>query len=132
MDLVGLIAQQLGLTQEQAQGGLGVIFRMVQEELDAADFAQVKQAIPNIQAMLDTAPKAAADGGLAGALGGIAKSLGLDNLEGLGKLAAVAEGFKKLGIDPKLVLQFVPKILEWVQKNGGPQLKVILEKVLKP
>ena len=49
---------------------------------------------------------------------------------GVGALSTM-KGFKKLNLDPKLVLKFVPQVLEWAQKNGGPQLKAILEKVLK-
>ena len=132
MELVDLIKQQLGITDEQAKGGLGLLFKTVQEKLAAGDFKEVEKAIPNVQGLINLAPKEGSGdeggGGLAGALGSIAKSLGFDNL---GKLAAVAEGFKKLGLDPKLVLEFVSKILEWAQKSGGSQLKAILEKVLK-
>lgn len=127
MELVDLIQQQLGITDEQAMGGLGLLFKTVQEKLAAGDFKEVQQAIPNVQALINLAPKEGG-GGLAGALGGLAKSLGFDDL---GKLASVAEGFKKLGLDPKMVLEFVPKILEWAQKQGGPHLKTILEKVLQ-
>ncbi|MFV0446545.1 MAG: DUF2780 domain-containing protein [Planctomycetaceae bacterium] len=127
MELVELIQQQLGITEEQAKGGLGLLFKQVQEQLSAGDFKQVADAIPNLQALVNNIPESDG-GGLAGMLGGLAKSVGLDSL---GKLATVAEGFKKLGLDPKMVLQFIPKVLEWAQKNGGPQLKAILEKVLK-
>jgi hypothetical protein len=126
MELVDLIKQQLGVTDAQAKGGLGLIFKTVQEKLSAGDFGQLAQAIPAIKELISAAPKQGG-GGLAGALGGLAKSLGFDDL---GKLAGLADGFKQLGLDPKLVLEYVPRILEWVQKNGGPQLKVLLEKVL--
>jgi hypothetical protein len=127
MELVELIKQQLGITDEQAKGGLGLIFKTVQEKLGAADFKQVQSALPSVQGLIDLAPKEGG-GGIGGMLGGLAKSLGLDSL---GKLASLADGFKKLGLDPKLILEFVPKVLEWAQKNGGAQLKVLLEKVLK-
>ena len=126
MDLVNAI-QNLGITQEQARGGLGLIFKTVQEKLGDSDFSKVQEALPQIQALISEAPEEGG-GGLLGAIGGIAKSLGVGDL---GKLVGVADGFKKLGLDPKMVLQFIPKILEWAQNAGGPQLKAILEKVLK-
>jgi len=129
MDLVNDLAKQLGINADQAKGGLGLILQKVQEQVSAADFQQVASALPNVQGLLDSAPKAAASGGggLLGSLGGLASSLGLNDL---GKLASLAEGFKKLGLDPAMVLKFVPAILAWAQKQG-PAIKAILEKVLK-
>ena len=127
MDLLNKLTEELGITGTQAEGGVGLILQQLKERLDTGDFAQLTQALPQADALMEKAP-GAEGGGLMGAIGGIAKSLGVGDL---GNLAGLAEGFKKLGLDADMIVAFVPKILEWAQNAGGPQLKAILEKALK-
>lgn len=127
MDLVKVLTSQLGISDKQATGGAGLLLQMAKSKLGGADFSKVAGTIPDVDKLISAAPKA---GGIAGALGGLTSSLG-GGAGKLGNLAALASGFKKLDLDPKLVNKFVPIILQFVQSKGGSDIKGILAKVLK-
>lgn len=128
MGLVDEITKQLGVSQEQAEGGLGLIFKMAKDKL-GADFSQVSSVVPDANHLIGKAPADEPDagGGLAGMLGGIAGKLGLGDL---GKLAELAVGFKKLGLDMDSVQKFVKVVMTFIESKGGTVVKDLLNKVL--
>jgi hypothetical protein len=121
MELIDLLTKNLGVSENQAQGGAGLLFKLAKDKLGAGDFSKVSAAVPGIDSLLNAAP---AGGG--GILGGVGKIFG-----GAGGLASLAGGFKNLGLDSSMVGKFVPIILQFVQSKGGDGVKTILEKVLK-
>lgn len=131
MDLVKLLMQQLGVDQKQAQGGLGLIFDLVKDKLGSAEFQQLSQAIPGIDELIQNAPQAGkGGGGLLGAVGSLVSSL-TGGKGGLGDLAELVGGFSKLGLDPKMISQFVSVVMKFVEEQGGAGVKDLLNKVLK-
>jgi len=127
MELVQMLMSQLGITEEQAQGGGGLLFKMAKEKLGAEEFSQVASAIPDVENLMSSAPEA---GGVSGALGGLASSLG-GGAGQLGNLASLADGFKSLDLDSGMVGKCIPVVMSFVQSKGGDTVKNILEKVLK-
>lgn len=128
MELLQLLTQNLGVSQEQAQGGAGLLFKLAKDKLGAGDFQQVAAAVPGVEDLMKTAP--ASGGGMAGALGGIMSSMGGGSGK-LGDLAGLAAGFSKLGLDSNMVSKFVPVILSFVQTKGGAAVKNLLAGALK-
>lgn len=126
MELLQILTQQLGVTEDQAKGGTGLLFKLAKEQLGAGDFGQVASAVPGIEDLIAGAPKPS---GLAGALGGLASAIGGGSH--LGNLAALAGGFKGLDMDSGMIGKFIPVVLSFVQSKGGDAVKTILEKVLK-
>ena len=124
MDLIQVLTSQLGISDDQAKGGAGLLFKVAKEKL-GDQFGQVSEAVPEAEALTEEAPES---GGIAGALGGIASSLGMGQL---GNLASLAGGFEKLGLDPAMISKFLPIVLSFVQSKGGATAKALLEKVLK-
>lgn len=127
MDLVQMLTSQLGVTEEQAQGGSGLLFKMAKEKLSNDEFSQVAGAVPGVENLMSSAPET---GGVSGALGGMVSSLG-GGMGQLGDLASLAGGFKDLNLDAGMVGKFVPVVMSFVQSTGGDAVKGILEKVLK-
>jgi len=127
MELVQMLTSQLGITEEQAQGGSGLLFKMAKEKLGSEEFSQVASAVPDVENLISSAPESA---GISGALGGLASSLG-GGAGQLGNLASLAGGFKNLNLDSGMVGKFIPVIMSFVQSKGGGTVKTILEKVLK-
>ena len=125
MDLLNMLTSQLGITEEQASGGAGMIFNLAKEKL-GGDFSQITDAIPDVGGIMDQAPDMG--GGIMGALGGLASSLGGDSL---GNLASLASGFSKLDLDAGMISKFVPIILDFVKEKGGDSLMGLLSGVLK-
>lgn len=128
MELLELLTQNLGVSQEQAQGGAGLLFKLAKDKLNDADFKKVATAVPGVDELLKAAPSSG--GGLMGALGMIASTFG-GSAGKLGGLASLASGFSKLDLDSSMVGKFIPVILSFVQSKGGDSVKNLLEGVLK-
>ena len=48
MELVQQLTQNLGIKEDQAKGGAGLIFQLAQQKLGDGEFAQVASAVPGI------------------------------------------------------------------------------------
>lgn len=153
MELIKLLTDNLGVEEKQAKGGAGLLFQLAQQQLGDGDFGKVAEFVPGVGDLLKEAPQAGG-GGIAGALGGLAASAmgggneapqagallgalgGLTSGMGgqaaaLGNLASLAGGFSQLGMDTGMVSKFIPLVLEFVQNQGGDEIKNILANVLK-
>ena len=121
--LIGSLVDTLGVSEEQATGGSGAVFKEAKNNMSPGDYSQLLKAVPGIDSLISAAPQA---GGLAGQasslLGGSAGSA-----EGM---AALADSFSKLGLSPDMVNQFVPVILDFVQSEGGQQAMTLLKNAL--
>ena len=131
MELIGLLTQGLGVNEDQAKGGAGLIFQLAKQQLGDGDFAQVADAVPGLDNLLGAAPQEG--GGVMGAIGGLAGALGGGGgtLGKLAGLASLASGFEQLGLNSDMIGQFVPIILSFVQNKGGDNIKELLAGVLK-
>ena len=128
MELLQMLTENLGVSQEQAQGGAGLLFKLAKDKLNTSEFQQVADSVPGIEDLVNAAP--ASGGGLSGALGGVMSSMGGDAGK-LGNLATLASGFSKLDLDSGMVGKFVPIIMSFVQSKGGDAVKNLLAGVLK-
>lgn len=139
MSLFDQIVQQLGVSNEQAEGGVALLMKLAKEKLGEEDFSQVSNLIPGLGGAMDKAPEIGAageavdaSGGVMEAIGGLAKTLGLgDALEKLGDLQRVAEGFKSLGLDLEMIQKFAAQVLDYLKSEGGEKVMAILKQVLK-
>ena len=127
MELIQQLTQNLGVDENQAKGGAGLIFKLAQEKLNDGEFAQLASAVPAVSNLIGEAPQPG--GGIAGALGGLAGAVGGGGQ--LANMAALAGGFGQLGLNPSMASKFVPIILSFVQSQGGEQIKGLLAGVLK-
>ena len=113
LDPLKALSSTLGLSKNQAEGGLGSILTLAQEKLEKGDFDKVANAIPGASKYL---AKAKSLGALTGPL---------KNLEGLkGALG-------KLGIDKETASKFLSSVPEIVSKTGGSDVGKLLGSVLK-
>ncbi len=127
-----MLVKQLGIDENQATGGAGLLLKTVQDKLDTNEFAQIADKIPNVQSLIQAAPnvEAGSGGGLMGSIGGMLGGLGGDKAQALGDLANLTSGFEKLGLDSNMVSQFVPVIVQFVKEKGGDNLVGLLQKVI--
>lgn len=110
--LLGMLTSKLGVTQNQAEGGVGSILKLAQEKLVKGDFDQVAAVIPGASKYLD---KAKSLGAFAG---------NLNNLAGLNGALG------KLGIPPDTAARFIPAVTDFVSKAGGSKVGGLLKGVL--
>src|SRR5690349_2714537 len=111
--LMSKLTSSLGVTQDQAEGGVGSILTLAQEKLAKGDFDKVAALIPGASGYLE---KAKSLGAVAGPL-----------LNGAGLNGALG----KLGIDAATAAKFVPQVTKFVSKAGGSRLGGLLTNALK-
>jgi len=110
--LTSMLSSKLGVTQNQAEGGVGSILKLAQEKLSAGDFDQVAKAIPGASKYLDKA-----------------KSLGAYT-GALGNLAGLNGALSKLGIPPETSAKLIPAVTNYVGKIGGSKTGALLKSAL--
>ena len=130
MDLINQLVSNLGVSEDQAKGGAGMLFKLAQDKLSGDEFAQIADKVPGLDEMVSAAPDAAG-GGLMGAVGGLMSKMGGGSSD-LGALASLAGGFDKLGLDSGMVGKFVPVVLDFVRNQGGDSVGNLLKSVLSP
>lgn len=100
--LMSSLTEQLGISQAQAAGGTSALMALANNALSDDNAAMLKGIIP----------------AGSGAGGGLASSL----MGSISSMDGVASAFSKLGLDPALINQFTPILLDYVSKNGGSEL----------
>jgi len=110
--LMSMLSGQLGVTQNQAEGGVGSMLKLAQEKLAKGDFDKVAAAIPGASKYLDKAKSLGAYSGSVGNMAGLNSALG------------------KLGIPPETAAKFMPLVTDYVGKIGGKQVGALLKSAL--
>jgi hypothetical protein len=126
LELVQQLMAGAGVSEDQAEGGAGIIMRLLKDQLSSADFAQLGAEVPGTHELIDKAPEPGS--GLGGMLGSVASALGGSQL---GNLAAMADGFSQLGMDSGMIGKFVPIVVQFIQQQGGDRLAAMVAAVLK-
>ena len=131
--LTDLLMSQVGVTQPQAVGGAGSIFKLAQAQMTPGNFAKLKGAVPGMDQYLGAAPALApvapptttvAPAATGSKLAAAAQALGgTGQLGGVGgKLATLqqlAPAFDQLGLKQKMIGKFVPVVVDYVKQQGG-------------
>jgi hypothetical protein len=112
MELINSLGK-LGVTPDQAIGGVGALMNLAQGKLSADDFSKVAGSIPNLDQLMKQAE-------------------GLGAFTGpLTSMAGVESSFEKLGMDKSKVSEFVPEVTNFASKNGGQDVGNLLNGALK-
>jgi hypothetical protein len=125
MELVQQLVSSTGVSEQQAEGGAGLIMGLLKDQLASGDFSQLADAVPEANSLIDSAPSG---GGMGGLLGSVAGALGGGDL---GNLAKLAGGFSDLGLDSGMIGKFIPVVLSFIQEKGGEGLAGIVANVLQ-
>jgi hypothetical protein len=111
--LIGGLTSSLGVTENQAMGGVGSILTLAQEKLAKGEFDQIAKVIPGASKYLD-----------------MAKSLGAVTGP-LGNRSGLNSALTRLGISPSTTAKFVPAVTDFVGKAGGPDVANLLSSALQ-
>ncbi len=111
---------ELNLTQDQAQGALGLLLTQLKKHLSETDFRTVESTLPNCQEMMAKAPKSRHS-----FLSGLASSLGGDK----GKLLMdLRQGLQDLNI-PNDLHRPLAETLKTSFETHYPELQPLVEKM---
>ncbi|MCE3286136.1 MAG: hypothetical protein K0R70_2392 [Steroidobacteraceae bacterium] len=126
-DLIRKLTKDLGVTRDQARGGVVALLRAGQQNMARPDFEQFVADIPGADKLLRTAPAQSTLSTLAGGLGSL---LG-GRSGGAGRWAGLAASFTELGIDLDTAKRFGPIVIEYVRQHGGENLVGKIRAALK-
>jgi len=129
-ELLGMLTSQLGVKEEQAAGGAGLLFKMAQEKL-GGEFSAVKAGLPGVETLMNQAPatEGASAGGLMGMAGAAINAFG--GGEGsMGDIAKYAGALDQLGLDLPTVMKFAPIVLDFAKSQGGDGIAALLQKAI--
>jgi len=129
MDLIQQLMKQAGVDQSQAEGGIGLLLNAAKDKLSLGDFSEMQKAIPSADQFMGAASsEKSGGGGVMGALGGIASSLGGGG--SLGGIASLLGGFSKLGIDMDTAKKFIPIVQSFLEGKLGDGPMNALKKLM--
>jgi len=121
--LIGSLTDLLDVTQEQAEGGAGAIFREAKNNMNTADYSQLLDAIPGIESLIRAAPQISGLAGKASSLFGSSSG----SIQGL---SALTDSFDKLGLSPDMINKYADIVLGFVQSEAGQQMITMLKSAL--
>ncbi len=128
-ELVDQLTNTLGITSDQASGGTAALLGVAKSQLGNDDFSTVTTAVPELGSILgDGATEE--DSGTSDLLGAASSLLGDSGGVGGQVVGALGLGdtFSKLGLDPAMVSQFLPIILDYATAKGGKAVSDLLGK----
>jgi len=111
--LLGALTSQLGVTENQARGGVGSYLTLLQEKLAKGDFDKIASLVPGASGYVDSAKK----------LGAVTGPL--KNLQGLNGALGTR------GMNAETVAKFTPLVTNYLGKLGGPTVQSMLAGALK-
>jgi Protein of unknown function VcgC/VcgE (DUF2780) len=125
--LMEMLTGQLGVSQQQASGGIGALLDVAKQNLAGADYGRLMAGAPDLATLAGAAAPAApqSSGGLGGLLGSAHSLLG-GSSGGLGQMARLTQTFHQLGLSPDMVGKFAKVAMDYVQGTGGSALTKLL------
>ena len=129
MSLIQELMQRTGITQEQATGAAGAVFKFAKEKLSGAEYSQLADALPdNVDGLAAQASNGnGGASGWKGAVSAAASSLGILAC-GFGKIAGLVCMVCQLGFDSSKVTQIVETVKSYAEQHGGPAIRNLLAK----
>ncbi|MGH1372279.1 MAG: DUF2780 domain-containing protein [Cellvibrionaceae bacterium] len=123
--MIPMLTDSLGVTEKQAEGGMGSLFNLAKESLSQDQFGELSNALPGIDQLLGAVPavseSAQSDSGLGGLLNSAAQYS--DSLKAVNQ---VSQQFQALGLDPQMIMQYMQVAQQYLNTPQGQQAKQLL------
>lgn len=114
MGLLPTLTQGLGVSNNQAEGGMGALLQLAQKNLTGDEFSSLSKGIPGIESMLSAVPSESQSA--SSGLGGMISSIG-GGAGSMGALGLVTQQFQALGLSPDMVLKFAQMAIEYFSNS---------------
>jgi Protein of unknown function VcgC/VcgE (DUF2780) len=114
VSITDVLGKTLGVSGDQASGGVGSILSLAQNKLSASDYSKVADTVPGADKYVQKA-----------------KDLGAVPAEGIKEKSGLDAAYQKLGINPDVAKQFTPVVVDFVGKAGGSEVGSLLSSALK-
>jgi len=124
--LTGMVTDKLGVSEQQAQGGLGTLFGVAQSTLGSSEFSQLSQYVPEMDTLLKAAPAVSENADGISSLLGKAGKYG----DALKSGSQAYSQFKTLGLDAAQIPQYIEITNEFLKQQGGTDIASLFSKGL--
>lgn len=125
--LVSALTSQLGVTQDQASGGIGALLGSAKSNMGDDKYSNLLSMAPSLTGLATDTGDASSSSGLLGAassmLGGAGGSMD--------QAAQLMETFTGLGLDSDMLGKFTQIALDYVKGEGGVQAMELLQGALQ-
>lgn len=126
--LVSSVAGNLNVTENQSEGGIASIMNYVEGNLSGADYAQLANSIPGIDALLEDVPS----------LSGNSAASSSSSLSGLLNKASeysstiksvndLKQQFEALGLSTDMIASFVTQISSYLNVNADEETQALFK-----
>lgn len=115
--LLPSITEKLGVTDTQAEGGMGSLMQLAKSSLSTTEFSELSDSVPNMSSLLAAAPALTSGDSVGGAADLLSKAGGAAS--SLGGLATLTEQFKSLGLSSDMISQFATVAMNYFSKDGS-------------
>ena len=110
---LGTLASSLGITAQQAQGGVGAMLVVAQQRLANQDYLRIVKYIPEADEYV-----------------GVARQLNVFE-QALSTGTALDAAFSKIGISPEQQVKFIAAVTDYLTKAGGREVGHLMTHALK-
>ena len=124
--LISTLVKTLGITENQAEGGVGALFNNAKENLSTEDFNKAADAVPGVDKYMAEAPSTDSGSGAGGLLKSGLSSLG-GNASKIGSMAGLTDSFSKLGMNSETLTKFVPIVVDYMDSEAGSGVAGLLK-----
>tara|TARA_R110002049_G_scaffold291436_2_gene475379 strand:- start:396 stop:1118 length:723 start_codon:yes stop_codon:yes gene_type:complete len=120
MGLLPTLTSQLGVTETQAEGGMGSLLQVAKGALSSDEFGQLSQGIPGMDTLLAAAPALGSKSSGGNALSGMLSNAG-GMAAGLGAMGKLTEQFEALGLSSDMIMQFANIAISYFSSSDAPE-----------
>ena len=118
-ELISKIVSNVGVSQDQAEGGLGAIFSLAKDNLDGDTFSKIAGAVGDPSSLISKFSGLGggdSDSGIGGMLGSAVSALGVGG--GAGNIATMVSALGGLNLDLDTLKKFAPVISGFLKDKG--------------
>ena len=127
LQLLPLLTQQLGVSGEQAQGGMGALLQAAQILMSDTKFGALTQVIPNMSSLLSSAPTVSNEsGGLTDNL----MKMAAEQSETVKTGTQLVSQFQSLGMGADMIPKFTGVAEDYLKQSSDPSTANLLTSAL--
>jgi hypothetical protein len=119
--LVSMVSDNLGVSEEQSQGGVASIFDYAKENLSSGEYTQLASNLPGLDSLMDYVPEVSADSSSnSSAVSGLLNKAS-EYSSSLSSINELKKQFEALGLDADMISSFVTQINAYLSGDSDTQ-----------
>jgi hypothetical protein len=119
--LVSMVSDNLGVSEEQSQGGVASIFDYAKENLSSGEYTELASNLPGLDSLMDYVPEVSADSSSnSSAVSGLLNKAS-EYSSSLSSINELKKQFEALGLDADMISSFVTQINSYLSGDSDTQ-----------